>query len=223
MLLALDTATQNASIALYDARQVWGERTWHSDRNHTVELMPAVAEMLAGLSLTPRALRGVAVAIGPGSFTGMRIALSAAKGLGQALRVPVVGVPTLDVAAQPFAAGRRPVCAVVRAGRGRFCAGLYARRRGKWGRQGEFRLATPAGLAEGITEETIFCGELDEEAQDAIVAALGERAFFASPAYAVRRAALLAEMAWERILAGAGDDLTTLAPIYLHQTQEHTA
>lgn len=228
MLLALDTATHNISIALYDERQVWAEHTWFSDRNHTVELMPAIANVLAGLGLAPKALRGVAVAIGPGSFTGMRVALSVAKGLGLALGIPIVGVPTLDVLAEPFAGGRMPVCAVVAAGRGRFCVGLYARQRGKWGRRGAFRLASPEQLAEGISEETIFCGELNAEAQDAISAALGERALFASPAYSVRRAAILAELAWERIRAGQGDELATLAPIYLHQVQEppkqeHTA
>jgi len=153
----------------------------------------------------------------------MRIALSFAKGLGLALGAPVVGVPTLDVEAQPFAGGRLPVCAVVHAGRGRFCTALYARQRGAWARRSDFRLATPAGLAEGISQETIFCGELDDEARAAIEAALGELALFAGPAYNVRRAASLAEMAWERIVAGRGDDLTTLTPIYLHQIQEQAA
>jgi len=220
LLLALDSATQHASVALCDAWQVWAERAWFSDRNHTIELMPAIADMLAGLRLTPAALCGVAVAIGPGSFTGMRIALSVAKGLGLALGIPVVGVPTLDVAAQPFAGQRLPVCAVVQAGRGRFCTAVYQRQRGKWARQGDFRLVTVDRLAEGLAGATLFCGELDAEARQAIQTALGEHAVFATPAQSVRRAALLAELAWERVQAGQGDDLTLLAPIYLHQMQE---
>jgi tRNA threonylcarbamoyladenosine biosynthesis protein TsaB len=216
VLLAIDTATQNASVALYDAQQVWAERTWFSERNHTVEVMPAIAEMLAGLSLAPAALKGVAVAVGPGSFTGMRVGLSAAKGFGLALNIPVIGIPTLDVVAQPFADGRLPVCAVVHAGRGRFCAAMYGRQRGKWARLSDFRLASPAELPAGIAERTLFCGELDDEARQAVQSALGDKALFASPAQSVRRAAVLAELAWERAVAGRGDDLALLAPIYIH-------
>jgi tRNA threonylcarbamoyladenosine biosynthesis protein TsaB len=220
VILAIDTATQNASVALYDSRQVWAERVWNSDRNHTIELMPAVAAMLSGLRLTPRELRGVAVAMGPGSFTGMRIGLSVAKGLAISLGIPVVGVPTLDIMGQPFSDQRVPVCAIVHAGRGRFCAATYKRVRGVWSRQGEFRLVTPAALPDGIGDPTIFCGELDDEAREALRTALGEKAIFVSPARNVRRAAFLAELAWDRLAAGAGDDVAALSPIYLNPVQE---
>ena len=224
VLLAIDTATQNASVALYDDRQVWAERAWFSERNHTIELLPAIAAMLAGQRLVPTDLKGVAVAIGPGSFTGMRIGVSVAKGLGLSLGIPVVGIPTLDVVAWPYANQRLPVCAVVHAGRGRFCVATYQRGRGKWSRQGEFRLVAPACLPAGVTGQTIFCGELDGEARQAIAAALGDQAIIASPAQSVRRAAVLAELAWERITAGQGDDLAALAPIYLHHAaEEHGA
>lgn len=216
MLLALDTATHNASVALYDHRQVWAERTWYSERNHTVELMPAIAEMFAQQRLAPAMLKGVAVAIGPGSFTGMRVGLSVAKGFALALSIPIVGVPTLDVVAQPFADQRLPVCAVVHAGRGRFCIATYGRKRGQWVRTSEFRLVAPAGLVSLISPPMLFCGELDDEMRAVIRNAWGDGAQIASPARSVRRAAVLAEIAWQRIMAGQSDDLASLSPIYLH-------
>lgn len=220
MLLAIDTATRNASIALYDDTQVWAERTWFSDYNHTVELMPNIVDMFASLRRTPADLRGVAVAIGPGSFTGMRIGLSVAKGFCLALGIPIKGVPTLDVVAQPFAGSDLPVCAVVHAGRGRFCAALYRSVDGQWTRGGEFQLVTPDRLPALARGKTIFCGELDNEARQALRSALGKRLVIASPAQSVRRAAVLAEMTWPALASGHGDDLASLSPIYLHPAGE---
>jgi len=142
-----------------------------------------------------------------------------AKGFACALNIPIVGVPTLDVVAQPFADQRLPVCAVVHAGRGRFCIATYGRKRGRWVRTSEFRLVAPAGLVGLISPPMLFCGELDDEMRTVIQQTWGERALIASPARAVRRAAVLAEMAWQRMVAGQSDDLAPLSPIYLHQVQ----
>ena len=81
MLLALDTATRLASIALFDGQRLLSEATWHSARQHTVELMPRAVEMLDRAGIGPQDLVAVGVAQGPGSFTGLRVALSVAKGL----------------------------------------------------------------------------------------------------------------------------------------------
>ena len=220
MLLAIDTATANASLALYDDRQVWAERTWFAGRSHTTELLPAIDAMCTQVNVAPADLLGVAVAIGPGSFTGMRVGLAAAKGLALALRVPIVGIATLDAMAEPFRWQDRPVYAVVHAGRGRFAVARYGHAGGAWGREGEYRLVTPAGLPVRGGEPVIYAGELDDEARSALRETMGERAVIASPAHAVRRAAMLAEMAWPRIVRREGDDIASLAPIYLHTLQE---
>ena len=109
-----------------------------------------------------------------------------------------------------------PVCAVAHAGRGRFCAAVYQRQRKKWARQGEFQLVKPEQLPSLVEGTAIFCGELDDEARQTVEEALGDEAIIASPARSMRRAAVLAEMAWERISSGQGDDLALLSPIYLH-------
>ena len=216
MLLAIDTATRNASVALYDDSRVWAEHTWVSDQNHTVELMPVIVQMFARQRVAPADLKGLAATIGPGSFTGMRIGLSVAKGFSLSLGIPLVGIPTLDVVAEPYSEQRVPVCAVAQAGRGRFCAAVYRRQRSKWARQGEFQLVKPDQLPTLVEGKAIFCGELDAEARQAVQEALGNAAIIASPARSTRRAAVLAEMAWERICSGQGDDLALLSPIYLH-------
>ena len=144
MLLALDTATRLASIALYDGQQLLSEATWHSAQRHTVELMPRVVQMLEQAELTPQSLSAVAVTLGPGSFTGLRVALSVAKGLAVAHDLALLGVPTLDVVAYPHRWQPLPVCALVQAGRRRVCWALYGWEERLWQPNGEYILSTVA-------------------------------------------------------------------------------
>src|SRR5512138_2408534 len=99
MLLAVDTSTTWIGLALYDGMRVLGEMTWQSKNHHTVELSPGINELLNRCGVTTANLGALGVAIGPGSFTSLRIGLAMVKGMALALRIPVVGVPTLDVLA----------------------------------------------------------------------------------------------------------------------------
>src|SRR5690349_5628742 len=117
MLLAIDTATKQISLALHDGQTVAAETTWLSDNFHSTELAPQVALLLRRAGRDAAGLSGIAVAIGPGSYTGLRIGLGFAKGLALAQNLPLVGVPTLDglMRAQPPHAG--PALALLQAGR----------------------------------------------------------------------------------------------------------
>lgn len=215
MLLAIDTATRTTSLALYDGEQVLAEETWRSANGHTVELMPGLVRMLERQGIAPSELKGIAVALGPGSFTGLRIGLGVAKGLALTLAIPLVGIPTLD--ALVYAQGRKrgPVCAVLRAGRGRVSAAFYRRRGGQWRRQGDYRLTTLEELCADIETQTFFCGEIDAQATELLREHRGAKAIVASPASSLRRAGYLAELGWRRLERGEVDDPATLAPIYL--------
>ncbi len=126
--LAIDTATDVAGVALHDGVAVLEERTW-ATRRHTQGLAPAVAEVIRRHGVAARNLDGVAVAIGPGSYTGLRIGLALAKGLAVGAGVAVVGVPTLDILAVPLSPPvlnrDRRLWALLRAGRGRVVAAAY--------------------------------------------------------------------------------------------------
>src|SRR5438128_99563 len=99
MLLALDTSTNAPSIALYDERGIVGETTWRTHENHTRSLMPEIVRLMELVGTDVSALKAIGVATGPGSFTGLRIGLSAAKGLAYSLNLALIGVPTLDISA----------------------------------------------------------------------------------------------------------------------------
>lgn len=214
MLVAIDTATDYASLALHDGTRVRVEHTWESTRRHTVELAPRLIAALEQLGLGPEHLSGVAVTRGPGSFTGLRVGVALAKGLALARGLPLVGVPTLDVTAAAQGRDRRPLCTVLQAGRRRICVAAYRWRKGEWRAREEPYLTTWAALVEKTTSPTLFCGEVDQEGATAL-ASLGELAVLMPAAARLRRAGFLAELAWRRLNQGESDDPATLTPIYL--------
>ena len=214
MLIAIDTATDYASLALHDGFRVRAEHTWESPRRHTVELLPRLVAALEQMGLGAEHLSGVAVTRGPGSFTGLRVGMAVAKGLALARGLPLVGVPTLDVVAAAQGRDRRPLCAVLQAGRGRLCVAAYRWRDGEWCAHKAPRLTTWPALAEETASPTLFCGEIDLVGADTL-AALGELAVLLPGAARLRRAGFLAEMAWRRLNRGETDDPATLTPIYL--------
>jgi tRNA threonylcarbamoyladenosine biosynthesis protein TsaB len=223
MLLAIDTATRMAGLALYDpgSGRILGEETWYSVNNHTVELMPRLARLLGQQGASPADLTGLPVSIGPGSFTGLRIGLGVAKGLALARGLPVVGVPTLDIVAQPHMAQSLPIWAIVRAGRGRICVSQYVQRKGRWHRRGSTQLTSLAGLCDQISGPALVCGEIEAPDGELIRERLGSIVSIASPASSLRRAAYLAEIGWQRLARGDADDAAALSPIYLHDAQVH--
>jgi tRNA threonylcarbamoyladenosine biosynthesis protein TsaB len=218
-ILAIDTATEMAGIALYRQGGLLAETSWLSSGTHTVELTARIVRMLERAAMPVAQLRGLAVALGPGSFTGLRIGLALAKGLALALKLPLIGVPTLDALAYAQADRSLPVCAVLQAGRGRLCAGLYRFSRGQWRRAGDYRLDGPDTLGQEVEGRTLFCGELDASTQESLRRRLGTLATIASPAFSLRRAGHLAELAWHRLSRGDADDPVKLSPIYIQNPQ----
>ncbi len=221
MLLALDSATRVLSLALHDGQQICAEATWSTPNQHSVELMPAVQRLLAQAHVALSALKLLAVSQGPGSFNGLRIGLSCAKGLALALHLPLIAIPTLDIiaAAQPPFDGR--LLAVVQAGRGRVCAGSFQwdKRNSRWSAQPDVQIAAWDTLLNAIAGRTLISGELDEESRALLESAAqgGKPIQLASPAFALRRAGFLADLAWERWRGGETGDPALAVPFYLHQ------
>jgi tRNA threonylcarbamoyladenosine biosynthesis protein TsaB len=214
MLLAVDTSTAQVGVAVYDGAQVVGEYAWRSSQRHTVELAPAIFELLIRCGLTMDNIRALGVALGPGSFTSLRVGLSLVKGFALARSLPLIGIPTLDIlaAAQPLS--RLPLLVAIQAGRGRLAAGWYKRSKGSWQAKGPARVVTAKALVDEVKSPVIVCAELTAAERQTLAA--NTEIKLASPANSVRRPAVLAERAWRRWQADDVDDRATLAPIYLH-------
>jgi tRNA threonylcarbamoyladenosine biosynthesis protein TsaB len=214
MLLAVDTSTAQAGLAIHDGSQVIGEYAWRSKQRHTVELAPAVFELLTRCGLTMDDIRALGVALGPGSFTSLRVGLSLVKGFALARGLPVIGVPTLDILAAAQPRSRLPLLVAIQAGRGRLAAGWYKWSKGSWQAKGPARVITVKALMDEVKTPMNLCAELTAEERQVLAGNTDIQ--IASPAQSFRRPAVLAERAWTRWQAGDVDDRATLAPIYLH-------
>jgi tRNA threonylcarbamoyladenosine biosynthesis protein TsaB len=214
MLLAVDTSTRAMGVSIYDGTRVLSEMTWISKNHHTIELAPTVNQALAHIGASASDLQVLGVAIGPGSFTGLRIGLALAKGLALSHRLPLIGVPTLDVvaAALPVPPGSQ-LAAVLEAGRRRLAIGRYRAQDGEWQSEGDLQNLTIEEFVETINSPILVCGELSGEARQRLTQT---RSIIPSPVRCVRRPAVLAELAWKRFQSKDFDDPTTLKPIYLH-------
>jgi tRNA threonylcarbamoyladenosine biosynthesis protein TsaB len=215
MLLAIDTSTAQVGLALYDGVQVIGEMFWQSQAHHTEELAPALAGLLARVGAAMDSVQALGVAIGPGSFTSLRVGLAFAKGLSLARHLPLVGVPTLDVAAACVPLSERRLAAVLQAGRGRLALVWYRAGEGGWQAEGPAVVTTAEGLARKIRQKVVVCGEMNAEERSRLARKF-RNVTLASPAQCVRRPGVLAELAWDRWQAGKADPPASLAPIYLH-------
>lgn len=220
MLLAVDTSTAQVGLALYDGAQVISEYAWRSSQRHTVELAPAISELLARCGLTMDDVRAVGVALGPGSFTSLRVGLSLVKGLALSRHLPLIGIPTLDILAAAQPVSKLPLAIVIQAGRGRYALGWYKSSRKGWQDSDPARVVTIQTLLDEIMNPSIVCGELTSEDRHKLEE--NKNVHLASPAQSVRRPAVLAELAWARWQAGEVDDEATLAPIYLHTAEQLT-
>ena len=215
MLLAVDTSTAQVGLAIFDGAQILGEAIWRSKQHHTVELAPAVAELLRRSGLSAADLRALGVATGPGSFTSLRVGISLVKGLALACSLPLIGIPTLDIYAAAQPASKLPLLTAIQAGRGRLAVGWYKSTKSGWQAQGTARVVPTESLIYEIKTPTIVCGELDaEERQHLAKDELNVK--LVTPAGSIRRPSMLAELAWARWQKGEVDDAASLAPIYLH-------
>lgn len=226
MLLAIDTSTRSMSIALHDGQTLHAEQTWIANNQHNTHLAPAIQAMLAACGTAPSALTALAVAQGPGSYTGLRIGIALAKGIAAPRNLPLVGVATPDIVAEAHpAATRARLIAVVDAGRGRIIAAIYRWRKSAWKRSDEPQLTRWDALLASLEPASyIVTGEVDAAAHALLAAPpAGVEFQIAAATLRARRAGILAEIA-QRQLALSADPAEEFAaprllPMYV-QTPE---
>jgi tRNA threonylcarbamoyladenosine biosynthesis protein TsaB len=214
MLLAIDTSTAQVGLALYDGTQALGEMIWSTRQHHTTELAPALSGLLNRSAVSMDMLTALAVAIGPGSFTSLRVGLSLVKGLALARRLPIMGIPTLDIIAAAQPVSKHPLVALLQAGRTRIAFSVYQCQKKEWQAEGGVRSGTVDELLNQIESPTLVAGELS--AEDRKKFSKKKNVLLASPVHCVRRPSVLAELAWARWQNNNVDDAASLAPIYLH-------
>jgi tRNA threonylcarbamoyladenosine biosynthesis protein TsaB len=240
LLLALDTSTRQASVALCTEELLLGEYTWQVGNNHSVELLERIQRLVAECELDMPAIEAIAVATGPGSFNGLRVAVATAKALAFSLGLPLVGVSTLDIVAAHQRQARGPICALLEAGRSELYAACYLfdavvesnLLTYSMRRLSDYLLESPQQLALFLTEHlsewvgvpgerqlpsVLFCGEVSETSRAALAQELPTKSLFLSPLQSTRRASVLAALAFERYQSGILDDPLLLEPLYIRR------
>jgi len=215
MQLAIDTSTDMASIALVNDNGVVAELTWHSGQNQTTQLLTNLAHLLNKTKVNLQSTSGIIVARGPGSFNGLRVGISTAKGLAFSLGIPVVGIGTLEVEAYQHAETGLPICPIFNAGRGEIATATYQKKHNEWRQLIPERVTTVEALCSQIATKTIFCGEFIPLIATRLRKLLKRRAII--PTVRLGRATFLAELGQLRLKAGDYDNPATLQPLYLRR------
>jgi tRNA threonylcarbamoyladenosine biosynthesis protein TsaB len=207
-VLALEASTLAGGVALLDGERLVAEYVLDVSLAHSERLLATIDRVLADARWNPQDIDGLAVAVGPGSFTGLRVAVSTVKGLALALSVPIAAVPTLDAMAAAVPYARLPVCPVIAARRNEVYACLYHWEDGAMRRQWDYLALSPAALAERLTEPVILAGD----------GATGVVSPHARPLPAPRRLpapACVGMLGLERLRGGDVVKPADLAPLYV--------
>ncbi len=217
MLLAIDTSTATTSLALVQDSRVLAELTWRCEQNHSVELLPRLADLLSWTKSSLKSISGIIVAKGPGSFNGLRVGISTAKGLAFSLGIPIVGISTLEVEAYQHAEANLPICPIFNAGRGEIATAIYQMKDNEWRQIIGEHITTVETLCSQITTKTLFCGEFAAAIAGQLRKQLKRKAIISSSTASLRRASFLTELGQQRLAAGNYDNPATLNPLYLRR------
>lgn len=218
-LLALDTATLVSSVALASRDRLLAELTLQISKTHSERLMPNIEELLAMAGTERRDIEAIAVSIGPGSFTGLRIGLATAKALAYALSIPLVGVPTLAALAYGCPVPGALLAPTMDAQKGNIYFALY-----RWQNGALTEVAPPtfrdsgavAGELAALREPVLILGEAVELYPDIFREA---GLSLAPPHIAMPRAASVAFLGFSLLDAGVRHDVMALEPLYIRRSE----
>jgi tRNA threonylcarbamoyladenosine biosynthesis protein TsaB len=234
-ILAVDTATATASAALIEDGQLIAEAT-HSNRpppshseiinpkgNHAEVILPLIEAVLSKASASLQNLSGLAVSIGPGSFTGLRIGLSTVKGLGYGLGIPVVGVSTLLANAARVNDFDGLICSLLDARKREVYAALFRRNDAGLTRITEDKATGVAQIIE-LTEKLIgaerclFIGDGSTCYEKWLIDTLGDRAILSKCNSYPSLAAAVGSLGANQLQQNRESNLGSLVPVYLRSS-----
>jgi tRNA threonylcarbamoyladenosine biosynthesis protein TsaB len=224
IVVGIETSTPQTSVAIGTEREILGEVTIAGTARQE-SVTPALDQLLRWTGLELSQVGGVAVGVGPGLFTGLRVGVQTAKSLAQVLGVPLVGLGSLDVLAYGVRATRRTIVAVVDGRRGEVFFAVYHSVRAGVVRESEPAVGSPARL---VAELETLPGEMLAVGNGAIlyhdeIAELGPRVEFASPSTAHPKAGALVELAVARLLREEHDRPVDVVPVYLRKSDAEIA
>ncbi len=214
MQLIIDVSATTAALGLSTRSQLIWESRWLTSQDHTMRLVPEILKGLAENAAEPSSLEAVIVALGPGPFNGLRVAVAVAKGLVMGTDASLIGVNTLEAEAYRCPTSGTPVRPVLRAGRAGFATALFTWTDSQWTRIEDERFVEESELQQFAADDVVLCGELDQ----GLVARLRQSADIRATLLqdnSPTRLAALALLGWQRKQAGDTSSPATLQPLYV--------
>jgi tRNA threonylcarbamoyladenosine biosynthesis protein TsaB len=219
----VETSTLTGAVALVAGDTLLAECRLNVAVTHSERLLPAVDHVLTAAGLGLAEVDALAVAMGPGSFTGLRIGISTVKSLAFATGKPVVGVPTLDALAWMLPYAAHPVCPILDARKGEVYAGLYRTHTGRLERLWEPRAIAPEALAERLAREVpgpvVFVGDGAAPCADLLRRILGGEARLPPPALRLPTAVTVADLGRAALERGERVEPADLLPLYVRRSE----
>jgi tRNA threonylcarbamoyladenosine biosynthesis protein TsaB len=218
-ILGIETSTTTGSIAVVSEDSVIAQYSLNIEVTHSERLMTTVDRVLKDTGLTIADMDGYAVAIGPGSFTGLRIGLAAVKGLALVTGKPVAAVPTLLALAWNLPYAAYPVCPMLDARKNEVYAAMYRFDGTTLVRVMAEAVLSLSLLSERVSGKTLFTGEASHLFREEIVTLFGDRALFAPVSAILPSAAIVAEIGFAMIKSGKQADLDSVTPMYIRRSE----
>ena len=222
-LLALDSSGLVASVAVLENDGLLAEYSVNYKKTHSQTLLPMLDEVMRMLGIPKEGLDAIAIAEGPGSFTGLRIGAAAAKGLGLALQIPIIPVETVDALAYNLYDTEGLICPMMDARRAQVYTGIY-----RFDEEDRMTVIKPSCAAdfEEIAEElkmlggrVYFLGDGVPVFREKAVKLLGENARFVPAGQNRQRAALVASLGARMYAEGKTVSSGEFAPKYYRESQ----
>lgn len=218
-ILAIDTSSIVATTAVLEDTYLLGEKVLNNKMTHSQTLMPMIAELLNDLNMKVQDIDVIAVAKGPGSFTGLRIGAATAKGLAYAANKPLVAVSTLEALANQLPFAKHVVCPIMDAKRSQVYTALY-----QW--KQEFKEMMPPGavsiddlIKEIGEQDVIFIGDGIPVYKEMLLEALAEKAHFAPPSMNMQKASAVGLLALQKAANKEFEDIYSFSPEYFRLSQ----
>jgi len=217
MILAVNTSTPQFSLALVDTGgEILAECMFSSKHKHFEGFVPALHFLMDGSAGNPEDLRAVAVALGPGSFTGLRVGLSTAKGLCHGLDIPLIGISSIEALASQILYCPLPICPVITSRRGEVFTALFKRGdQNAMERIMEDRSERFEDLPSLLPRRLAFIGNDFRQQAPILREFFGPEALLVPPHHWFLRGASIGHLGAARLLNGDLDDPGDLSPAYL--------
>lgn len=221
-ILGIDASGLSASVAILEDEKLVAEYTINNKLTHSHTLMPMISEICKMVNLDLETIDAIGVTSGPGSFTGLRISAGTAKGMALGLDIPIVGIPTLDAIANNIQYTDHVICPIMDARRNHLYTALYKWENDVLNRLTDHMIIPVTDVIKALEErdeKVIFMGDGIDVYKEEIIAALGEKVYFAPPSLKLQRASTVAILAMEKAKAGETISHMDFAPVYLRPSQ----